>query len=295
MERNSKLYQLRRKVQVIAEKMLPDEVLSKIYCKIIVKKWPNLSNPQTFNEKMQFYKLNYCPFNQKVIDCADKYKVRKYIEEKGYGHLLNELLGVWSDAKDISWDKLPNKFVLKCNHGCAYNIVCTDKNKLDKEKTIKQLNTWLKEDFGVYNIEKHYSKIEEKKIICEEFLGEKITDYKFYCFNQKPEFFYVSNDLINDRQAKIGFYDLKGEKLPLNRSDYGEIEDTPLPEYFLEMKNVARNLAREFPFVRVDFFITEGKYCFAELTFTPAAAMMPINPIKYDKYWGDLLIIPPKV
>ena len=257
----------------------------------MLKKKLNLKNPQTFNEKIQWCKLYYYPRSKRVVTCADKYAVREYIKRKGYGETLTPLLGVWDNANDIEWNKLPDQFVLKCNHGCAYNIVVPDKRKLDKAKATKQLNDWLKEDFGAFNIELHYSKIKPHKVICEEFLGESITDYKFFCFNGEPKYIYVSNDLIHDRQAQIGFFYLDGTKMPLTRDDYTDIPEVKLPPFFDEMTQMAKKLSQDFPFVRVDFFIANGRYYFAELTFTPGAGMMPFNPEKYDLEWGKMLDI----
>ena len=291
MERDSFLYKIRRKGQVVAHKIIPNTTMSKIYFQIVLKKKLNLKNPQTFNEKIQWCKLYYYPRSKRVVTCADKYAVREYIKRKGYGETLTPLLGVWDNANDIEWDKLPDRFVLKCNHGCAYNIVVPDKRKLDKAKATKQLNDWLKEDFGAFNIELHYSKIKPHKVICEEFLGESITDYKFFCFNGEPKYIYESNDLIHDRQAQIGFFYLDGTKMPLTRDDYTDIPEVKLPTFFDEMTQMAKKLSQDFPFVRVDFFIANGRYYFAELTFTPGAGMMPFNPEKYDLEWGKMLDI----
>lgn len=291
MERDSSLYKLRRKGQVLAHHIFSDEFMSKLYFRIVLGKKLNLDNPQTFNEKLQWCKLYYLPKNNTVAICADKYAVRKYLKNKGYEKKLVPLLGAWNRAENIPWEQLPNQFVLKCNHGCAYNIVCSDKASFDKDKASKQLNTWLKEDFGAFNIELHYSKIKEHKIICEQYLGENITDYKFFCFNGEPKFIYVSTDLIHDRQAKIGFFYLDGTKMPLARDDYTDIAEIKLPTFFNEMLNMAKDLSKEFPFVRVDFFIANNQYYFAELTFTPSAAMMPFNPEKYDLEWGKMLDI----
>lgn len=291
MERDSFLYKIRRKGQVVAHKIIPNTTMSKIYFRIVLKKKLNLKNPQTFNEKIQWCKLYYYPRSKRVVTCADKYAVREYIKRKDYGETLTPLLGVWDNANDIEWDKLPDQFVLKCNHGCAYNIVVPDKRKLDKAKATKQLNDWLKEDFGAFNIELHYSKIKPHKVICEEFLGESITDYKFFCFNGEPKYIYVSNDLIHDRQAQIGFFYLDGTKMPLTRDDYTDIPEVKLPTFFDEMTQMAKKLSQDFPFVRVDFFIANGRYYFAELTFTPGAGMMPFNPEKYDLEWGKMLDI----
>lgn len=289
MERDSIIYKFRRKLQIAAYCILPNEIMSKFYYRIVLHKKLNLVDPKTFNEKLQWYKLYYCPNNPLIIQCTDKYLVREYIKIKGMGKYLTSLYGVWEDAKEIEWDKLPDKFVLKCNHGCAYNILCPDKKEFDIKKATNQLNKWLKEDFGKYNIEIHYSKIKPRRIICEEYLGDRITDYKFYCFNGVPHFFYVSYDLIHDRQAQIGFFNIDGSKLPLVRNDYKSIDEIELPEFYEEMLNVSKVLCKDFPFVRVDFFIANNRFYFAELTFTPAAAMMPLNPDKYDYEWGKLL------
>lgn len=291
MERDSFLYKARRKGQVLAHKLLPDEFMSKLYFKIVLGKKLNLEDPKTFNEKIQWCKLNFFPKNKTVIQCADKYAVRDYIRAKGYENTLTPLLGVWDKAEDIDWNSLPNKFVLKCNHGCAYNIICEDKDSFDKKTAIKQLNEWLDEDFGAFNIELHYSKIKHHRIIAEEFLGSCITDYKFFCFNGEPKFIYVSNDLIHDRQAQIGFFYLDGSKMPLTRDDYTDIASVDLPRFFDEMLDMAKKLSEDFPFVRVDFFLANERYYFAELTFTPGAGMMPFNPEKFDLEWGRMLDI----
>ena len=236
-------------------------------------------------------KINYYPNNPLVIQGADKYAVRRYVEDKGFGDLLVPLLGVWNNAKDIQWEKLPDKFVLKCNHGCAYNILCGDKNNFNTSGATKQLNEWLKEDFGSFNIELHYSKIQPRLITCEEYLGDCIMDYKYFCFNGEPKYIYVSNDLVHDRQAQIGFFYLDGKKMPMTRDDYTDIAEIELPEFYDEMTEAARMLCKDFPFVRVDFFIANNRYYFAELTFTPGAGMMPFNPEKFDLEWGSILNI----
>lgn len=294
MDRDSLLYKARRKCQMLAHRIVSDEALSKLYFRIVLHKKLNLKNPQTFNEKIQWMKLYDYPKNPLVVDCSDKYAVRDYITQKGYGEKLVPLLGVWDKAEDIDWDKLPDRFVLKCNHGCAYNIVVSDKSKLDKAAAVKKLNGWLKEDFGAFNVEIHYSRIKRRVITCEEFLGESITDYKFFCFHGKPHCIYVSTDLIHDRQAQIGFFYPDGKKMPLHRDDYTDISEVSLPPFFDEMKNAAEVLCRDFPFVRVDFFIANNTWYFAELTFTPGAGMMPFNPDSFDLEWGNMLAIDTK-
>lgn len=289
MERESLVYKIRRKGQVFAHKIMPNEFMCKLYSRVLLKKKVDLKNPKTFNEKIQWLKIHDYPINKLVINGADKYAVRKYIEQKGFKDILVPLIGSWDSADKIDWSVLPKKFILKCNHGCAYNILCTDKKTFDKSKAVKQLNKWMKEDFGAFNIELHYSKIKPHMIICEEYLGLSITDYKFFCFNGEPKYIYVSNNLIHDRQAQIGFFYLDGSKMPIKRNDYKDIKSITLPSFFAEMKKVAETLCKDFSFVRVDFFLANDTYYFAELTFTPSGGMMPFNPDKYDLEWGRML------
>ena len=290
MERDSILYKIRRKGQVIAQYIIPDEWMCKFYSRILLKKKVDLKNPKTFNEKIQWLKLHDYPNNQLVIQGADKYRVRKYVQEKGLENILVPMIANWDNPEKINWDELPDKFVLKCNHGCAYNILCADKSSFDKEDAIKKMKKWMKEDFGAFNIEKHYSKI-VPHITCEEYLGECITDYKFFCFNGEPKYIYVSSDLIHDRQAQIGFFYLDVTKMTMIRDDYAPMNIEELPPFFENMKKDAEVLCEDFPFVRVDFFVANNTYYFAELTFTPSGGMMPFNPDKYDLEWGENLDI----
>lgn len=291
MERTSYLYLMRRKLQLVAHKLFSDEFMSKVYYRIVMKKKLSFKNPKTFNEKLQWLKLYYYPQNEDVIIATDKYKVRDYVKQKGLEGILTPLIGVWDNVSDIKFSYLPDQFVLKCNHGCAYNIVCDDKISFDINDAKKRLGKWMKEDFGAFNIEIHYSEIKEKKVICEEYLGADLLDYKFFCFNGIPKYLYISEDLLHDRQAKIGYFDTDGNKLNLKRNEYADYNIEKFPTFYEKMLKDAAILSKDFPFVRVDFFVTKEKYYFAELTFTPGGCMNNFNPERYDFEWGQQLDI----
>ena len=263
-------------------------------CKIMyfkqMKKRLNLKNPTTFNEKINYLKLYVFPKDKKVIKCADKYKVREYLEKRGLSKNLCKLYFAWDSADEIEWKKLPKQFVLKCNHGCGYNIICKDKNKLDVEHTKNKLNKWMKEDFGKVSGEPHYNSI-PKKIICEEYLGKDIMDYKFFCFNGKSEFFYISQSIDGQLNTmRANFFNLDGTKADFSRTDHLELESEPiLPDNLNEMIKLAEQLSKEFPFVRVDLFNVKGKIYFSELTFTPCAGFMPFSPAEADEQIGKLI------
>lgn len=289
MERSNPIYKIRRLAQAMAYHLLPHEVLSKLYYRIKLGSKPDLKDPKTLNEKMQWLKLHYYPDHPLAIQCADKYQVREYITQKGLADHLTKLLGVWERAEDIDWESLPDRFVLKCTHGCGYNIICKDKASFDRKAAAKQLNKWLRENFAEFNVEVHYTKIKPRRIIAEEYLGDQMNDYKFFCFHGQPKLLYIASDLFHHSQAQLGFFDADGRKLPLMIKGYVDIGDIEIPAFFGEMVEAARTLSADFPFVRVDFFKTDDAFTFSELTFTPSAAMIALDPKEYDAQLGALL------
>ena len=284
MERDSFIYKARRKIQVVAHKLFSNEFMSKLYFKIVLKEKLDLKNPRTFNEKLQWLKLYYYPQNDLAVKCADKYRVREYIKDKEYENTLVPLLGAWDNVEDIDWDSLPNKFVLKCNHGCAYNIVCNDKTEFDRIKAKKQLNTWLKEDFGAFNIEPHYSNIKKHKITCEEFLGDNLVDYKFFCFNGKVEYIVFDGDRY--KKHKRNFYDKNWNYLDIKSDceNFGDIIKKPIA--LEQMKSIAEKLSQDFSFVRVDLYWINNKIYFGELTFYPWSGYVQFYPDEFDYTLG---------
>ena len=94
---------------------IPDKMYLRMKYLLRLGKILNLKNPQTFNEKIQWLKLNTYKGNPLVNQCADKYRVRDYVENCGCGEILNELYGVYDCVDDVPWDELPDQFVLKWN------------------------------------------------------------------------------------------------------------------------------------------------------------------------------------
>lgn len=259
---------------------------------MLMKKRLNLKNPRTFNEKINWLKLYDYPNNSLIIKCSDKYKVRDYIKSKGLSSILNELYDVYDSVDDIDWDNLKQSFVLKCNHGCGYNIICDNKQNLNIDETKKKIKKWMKEDFSKISIEPHYSKI-EKKIISEKYLGKDILDYKFFCFKGNPEFLYISRALNGSHHGlKADFFDLKGEKMPFRRTDHESFNVVPsMMKNFDKAKEICSILAKDFEFVRVDLFEVDDRVYFSELTFSPCSGMMPFEPLEYDYFFGEKIDI----
>ena len=287
--KEGKLYNIRRKLQTIAYDILSPERISKIYFSHVLGYKLNLENPKTLNEKLQWLKLYEWPDNPIAVACGGKYTVREYVENKGCGEYLNDLLYVWDSVDEIDWEALPQQFALKCTHGCRYNIICSDKSKLDIELAKKKLRKWMKEDFGKFNAEPHYSRM-KPQIICDRFLGADITNYNIFCLNGKPEFISVIEGLSAGKDETLTYYYADGNIAPFKSEAY-PISSKPLPECIETMKSIATKLSEDVPFVRVDFYYVDGRILLSEMTFTPGRATIPFSPIKYDEELGNKLDI----
>ena len=253
-----------------------------------------LRDPRTLNEKISWLKLYAYGNDPLVSQCADKYRVREYVRDAGCGAILNELYGVWDSVDEIPWEQLPESFVLKCNHGCGYNLLCHDKSALDLRGSKKQLRRWMREDFWKRYAELQYRAI-PKKILCERYLDSDggLTDYKIYCFMGRAE--YIMACTGRERgDTRFFFFDRDWKLCPLTRdAQKAEADFTlPRPVELDQMLTVADRLCKPFSFVRVDLYDVDGKVVFGELTFTPSGGLDTHRLPETDDLFGDMLQLP---
>lgn len=248
----------------------------------------NWKNPNEFNEKIRWLQFKTDTSTWSLL--ADKYRVRKYLEERGYGNMLVKLYGVWENADEIDFDKLPKSFVLKTNHGCGSVYVVNDKSKVNLPQIRQELNKSLSEIYGIKTAEPHYFPI-KPVIIAEEILhqdgdvSESLIDYKFYCTYGEPQFCAVMfNRDIEHHKYEVRLYDQNWQDKShlLGKYSHTKIGSAkiPRPKTYEEIKSFCLELCKEFPFVRMDFYETGGKLYFGEFTFTPAACTgAPLGPL----------------
>lgn len=273
---------------------LPDKIFLKLVFWARMNKKLNLKNPQTFNEKLQWLKL----YNRKpeYTSMVDKYEAKKYVSERIGDEYIIPTLGVWDSFEDIDFDSLPNQFVLKCTHDSGGLVICRDKAALDKNAAREKINKSLKNNFYYQGREWPYKNV-KPRIIAEEYMEDanmqELRDYKFYCFNGKVKYLYISEGLENHSTAKISFVSLDWTFAPFNRSDYKPFDSLPQkPFHFYEMIKVAEELSAGINFLRVDLYEIQKKIYFSELTFTPCSGFMPFNPEEWDAKLGELLLLP---
>ncbi len=270
---------------------MPDEEYLKKAFKASLGKELNLESPQTFNEKLQWLKL----YNRKPDYTAmvDKFAVRKIVEEKiGEEHLI-PLLGVWDDAESIDFDKLPDQFVLKCNHNSGLGMcICKDKSKLNIKKVKNELKKGLAQDYYLKGREWPYKDV-PRKIIAEKYMTDSeqsdcFTDYKFFCFSGEVDCVMVCIDR-NLGAPKFYFFGKNWELKRYNKRGIAAPHDftLPKPANIGKMFEIAAELSKSLPFARIDLYQSNGQIYFGEITFFPDSGFDPNLLKETDQYFGS--------
>lgn len=269
------------------------QIIEKAYEKSIGRKldWNNL---KSYTEKMQWEKIYDKNPLKSVL--ADKYRVRNWVANIIGSEYLIPLLGCWNSFSDIDFSDLPEQFVLKTNHGTGTNLIVKDKGKLNIKKAKILFDDWMDMDFAyTNNFQLHYADI-PKKIIAEKYLETELgelQDYKFLCFDGKPEFCWVDLGRFSKHTRTV--FDTNWVLQPWTQASYGiSKEPIPKPKNFEQMLEIAKSLSQGFSHVRVDLYNVDGDIYFGEMTFTNGSGLDPIVPDKYDFILGDFWKLPIK-
>jgi len=259
---------------------------------LLIGYWPNSKNPKTFNEKILSRRKHTQDLKASVI--ADKWLVRKYVEEKGLGHILNEVYYVSDYPDNIIFDSLPDKFVIKANYSSNMNILVKNKHNLNINKVVDTCKQWInyQKEILKRNPEIHYRKIKpliiiEKYLACLDSYGLK--DYKFWCFSGKVKFINIQFVLNGARPSVM--YDRNWNLQPFSTGNKPlKNVEIKKPGCLEEMIKIAEKLSAEFNYVRVDLYcLNDNKIIFGELTYNPGGGAQIFIPRKYDKEIGKLL------
>ncbi|WP_165156819.1 ATP-grasp fold amidoligase family protein [Parabacteroides sp. ZJ-118] len=114
-----------------------------------------------------------------------------------------------------------------------------------------------------------------------------MCDYKFFCFGGKVGVVYGISGRNLGTGAQVGIYSRDFVKLDVVRND--EIaQEQPLskPLNYERMVEIAENIGRYFPHVRVDLYNVVGRIYFGELTFYDGSGYMAFTPDSYDEELG---------
>lgn len=273
---------------------LPDSIYIRLKYRKSFGRWPDLNNPKTFNEKLNWLKLN--DRNPRYTTMVDKYEAKRYVAGLIGDEYVIPTFGVWERAEDIDFESLPDKFVLKATHDSGRVIICHDKSKFDKTAAVREMKKSLKRNFYAVTREWPYKNV-KPRIIAEQLLeipdNGSLADYKVHNFNGQPKAILVCRDRFAETGLTEDFYDTDWNHLDVRRPAHPNapvLEERPAT--LEKMLELSKTLAGDYPFMRTDFYTIGDKVYFGEITLYPASGSVPFVPSDYDMKFGEELVLP---
>lgn len=254
--------------------------------------YPDLKSPRRFNEKI-ICRMLY-DNNDMYPLLADKVNVRKYVSEKIGPQYLVPLIGIYKKFEEIDFNKLPEKFVIKCSHDSQSCIVCKNHTNFSILDARMKIKFCLSRNMYHTTREKHYKTI-HPYIICEEYIDvfrescRNLTPelFRIHCFNGSPH--YIEADFTDDQGREyVNIYNSHWQRQEVTVGYPPLLCNIKRPFELDELLHLSRILAKEFDYCRLDWFIANGKIYFSEYTFTPCAGRMQFNPVSFDYIFGAL-------
>lgn len=267
------------------------EYLSKLYESKFGKKL-NLENPKTFNEKLQWLKLNDRKPEYTIM--VDKHSVKKYVEKKIGKQYVIPSLGVWNNFSEIDFESLPQQFVLKTTHGCGGMAICRNKQQFKIDKIRNNFKKSLKQNY-YYHVREWPYKDVPPRILAEPFMKDDKSDvlivYKVFNFNGVPRIIQVIQG-DKTKYESIDYFDIEWNLLEMHQNYPNSKVHLSRPKVLGEMLMLSRGCSEGFPFLRTDWYIVNGQIYFSEFTFYSDAGMAPFHPADWDLVLGKWIKLP---
>ena len=273
---------------------MPDSLYLKLLYRILTGEKCNLKHPVTFNEKLQWLKLN--DRKPEYPDMVDKYEVRKIIENTIGEEYLIPCYGVFNSFDEIKFDKLPEQFVLKCTHDSGSVVICKDKSKFDFASAKQKLETAMKRNYYSTYREWPYKYV-KPRIIAEKFMidesGDDLKDYKVMCFNGVAEVIEVhENRFTEGKEHTQTFYDRNWKKLPIVQEGLMYVQEERIaPTQLHGILELSERLSKDMYHARIDWYIINEKIYFGEITFYDGSGFESFPNKEDNVFLGNLIKI----
>lgn len=275
-------------------KLSDEEYLSRLFSARMGYKL-NLNEPRTYSEKLQWLKL----YDRRDIytTMVDKYEVKKYVANIIGSEYVIPTIGVWDSFDDIIFDELPDQFVLKCTHDSGGLIICKDKRNLDMKAARKKINACLRSDYYLSGREWPYKNV-KPRIIAEKYMADsndELNDYKFFAFDGVVRALFIATERQKEKtDVKFDFFDDNFNHLPFKQGHENALICPEKPVCFELMKELASELSKGFPQLRVDLYEVDGHVYFGELTLFHHGGWTKFSPEIWDQTFGDWITLPEK-
>ena len=252
----------------------------------------DIEHPRTLNEKLQWLKL----YDRKPVytTMVDKYRAKQWVADRIGEDYIIPTLAVYGSVDEIDLDKLPDRFVLKCNHDSGSVVICRDKATFDLDAAKRQLGEALKKNFYWKNREWPYKDV-KRCVFAEKYLeatGDDIVDYKMMVFKGKVKCTFTCTNRRSGGGLNVTFFDTNWERMPFTRHYPMDVNAIERPASYEEMVRVSERLSEFMPFSRIDFYEIKGKPYFGEITLYPGAGYEEFEPKEWDYTLGEWMKLP---
>ena len=247
---------------------------------------PNLDDPQTFSELIQWRKLNGFASDERFSLYADKVKVKEIVARQLGPEWVTPTL--WHGKvlpEALEW---PTPYVVKANHAAARNYFVRAPSDLDEAVLRPLAARWLETAHYPHLLETHYDRI-DPQLLVEPIIGEggvSPDDYKLFVFGGRVAFIQVDLDRFG-RHRRV-FFDRNWIRCAFAYEYPTYDGEVPRPRSLDRMIEGAERLARGFDFIRLDFYDLDGEPRFGEATFAPESGFGRFRPARMDETLGAL-------
>lgn len=249
------------------------------------------------NEKMQWLKINNRTDSHTIL--ADKWKVRNLIKTHYDDKILTSITFQTYNWKDIVKENMPDyPFIIKPNHASGWYHIIHDKNKIDWKKIRQDCRFWLSQNYYLFGREWQYKNI-KPCLLVEKLLipasGSLPNNYRLHCLSGKVEIISVNICFENPNVFIAKKFDSKWNELNFrfgvemkNQESYENKQVNP-PKNLALMIEIAEDIAKNFAYLRVDFYEVDEKLYFSEITFHDSGGYDRILPFEWDTKFGQMI------
>ena len=235
----------------------------------------NLENPQNIVDRINWYKIY--DKDPRKVKWSDKIYAMRNLKDMGLSDIIIPPVFYTYDylARETYLSLPEGKYIIKCNHGSGWNIRFERKKLKDAIYIFDKIKEWISLNYAyVTGYEWQYEQITPGIIIQQDY--GQLKDWMFWCENGEIKYVQTARKLGKNLEEFFTFTDADGNK----PDAYIGVE--PMRFYMLEsekvilekMKPIAKTLASDFKFVRVDLFYINGQVKFGELTFSPCSGKL---------------------
>jgi len=287
---------MNKKLVEKALRHIPDKIYIDMMFFYHMHRLVNWKNPQTFNEKLQWLKIN----DRKSVypRMVDKILAKEYVASIVGESAIIPTIASWNYTDQIKPDDLPGKFVLKCSHDGQSAVICKDKDSFDWDSAKSKLDSHMRFNAYWYGREWPYKNL-KPVIFAEEYIESEqgeLQDYKIHCFNGKARIILVCSNRFSNTGLCEDFYDCDWNLLDLKRPNHPNAKEyIERPAELNQMIRLAEELSKGIPFLRVDLYDVHGHVYFGECTFYPAAGFEPFADEQWDRVLGEWIELPNKL